>query len=285
MTSTELDLTTEYGKRLEKKMAKDVVQIESGMRFGAEAKYLSLTLSPRRFKQIELCHITDVQFGHKRCLLSRVKEYRDWILSEPNRFVFFGGDMIDAWVLNSPGQPHENTMDAQGQVYKFCEIWAPARHRILGYVGGNHERRGLKGFGDLGILIATILRIPYSAGQQLIDVHYGHHRPFKVHLWHGSGASRTMGAKAQMLHRFMQTGDSQLYLVGHLHAALMLFDWRTSRKEDKRDVEITKIAGAMSSSFLAYWANYAEVMGLSVSDVMMARTLLDPDGGWELTAR
>ena len=281
---TDLTLTSEYTKRLEKLMRPDVVRLRTGMQFGAESKYVSLTIPHRKFKQVELIHITDVQFGHLRCRLHRVKEYRDWILSKPNRFMLWGGDMIDAWVLNSPGQAHENLMDPQSQVYKFCELWAPARHRILGYVGGNHERRGLKGFGDLGILIATILRIPYSAGQQLIDIHYGYHEPFKVHLWHGTGASRTTGAKAMMLHRFMQTGDSQLYLVGHLHASIILHDWRTSRATN-RDVHLTKIAGAMSSSFLSYWGNYSEVAGMSVSDVMMARTLLDPDGGWELTAR
>jgi len=280
----DLSLTTEYSARLEKKMLPDVVEIKTGMQFGAESKYVSLALDAKKFKQVELLHVTDVQYGHKRCRVHRVREYRDWILAKPNRFMLWGGDMIDAWVLGAPGQAHENVMDPQGQVYKFCEMWAPARHRILGYVGGNHERRGLKGFGDLGALIATILRIPYSAGKQLIDIHYGFHEPFKICLWHGTGSARTMGAKAQMVHRSMQTGDSQLYLAGHLHSALILFDWRTSRAKNL-DVHIDKIAGAMSSSFLSHWGGYAEVAGMSVSDVMMARTLLDPDGGWEITAR
>jgi hypothetical protein len=246
---------------------------------------VSWKFSVEKFTSIELLHLTDLQFGHVECRLHRILEYRDWVLSKPNRFVLFGGDMIDASTVLSPGEPWENICGPQRQVYKFIELMAPLRARILGYVGGNHERRGMRTFGDLGILLATLLQVPYSSGQQLIDIHFGQHKPFKINLWHGGGASRTKGAKAQMLARFMETGDAQLYLVGHLHDLLLIGGWRNLRKRGVTDVHVEKIMGGMSTSFLSWWGTYAEVANLGVSDVAMLRTVLTPDGHWKVTIK
>ena len=256
-----------------------------GMIYGAEAKYVTWRFSPRGRESLEILHFTDVQFGHVECRVHRVKEYIQWILSEPNRYVLFGGDMIDAGHIFSPGQPWEQICEPQGQVYQFCELFAPLRPRILGYVGGNHERRTIKTFGDAGLLIASLLQIPYSSGKQFIDIHYGKHAPFKISLWHGGGAARTAGAKMQMLHRFMHEADSQVYLVGHLHDAMVKFDWRIVRKEGCNDIHMQKTCGVMSSSFLSHWGTYAEVAGLSPNDILMGRIVLEPSGKWEVTLR
>jgi len=257
-----------------------------GMSYGRENKYVTWKFSAEEHKTLELIHITDVQFGHVECKNDRIIEYRDWVLSKTNRFVLFGGDMIDASTILSPGSPWENICEPQSQVYKFCELWAPARHRILGSVGGNHERRGQKTFGDIGLLIAYLMKIPYSSGQQLIDIHYGEHKPFKVHLYHGRGAARTKGAKVMMLYQFMKDyPGSQLYLVGHLHDCFILPTVVWDRIPGKNDVKMHKAVGAMSSSFLNFWGTYAEVAGMSCNDVLMARTILEPSGKFEVTIR
>lgn len=280
--------TTRFLKDLQANLPHDVVKHTTGMHYGAEAKYVSVHFEPGQVKSLgtlELLHITDVQFGHVECNYERVIEYRDWVLSKPNRFMLWGGDMIDATNVLAPGSPWENLVDSQSQVYRFVETWAPARHRVLGFVGGNHERRGVRTFGDLGLILAVLLRIPYSSGKQFVDIHFGEHKPFKVSLWHGRGAARTAGAKMQMLHRFMNEGDSQLYLVGHLHDALTKFDWRLLRRPGQNNIQLKKIGGAMSSSFLSHFNTYAEVAGLTPSDVLMARTILESNGCWELTLR
>lgn len=232
------------------------------------------------------CMPSSVQFGHVECQVDRVKEYRDWVLAKPNRFVLFGGDMIDAASVLSPGQPWENICGPQSQVYQFCELMAPLRARILGYVGGNHERRGLKTFGDIGLMIAYLLKIPYSSGQQLIDIHFGKHRPFKTHLYHGRGAARTKGAKVMMLHHLMRDyPGSHLYLVGHLHDCFILPTVVWDRVPGQSRVKMQKVMGAMSSSFLSFWGTYAEVAGMTCNDVLMVRTILEPSGKFEATIR
>src|SRR5437899_1777109 len=192
--------------------------------------------------------------------------------------------MVDAGTKVSVGSPWEQLWEPQSQLYKFCELWAPARHRVLGYVGGNHERRTVLTFGDLGQSIATVLQIPYSAGQQLIDINFGEHKNFRISTWHGKGASTTPGAKLMMLDRFMQRGDSQLYLVGHLHSPIVQFIARPLRQDDG-SIKLIKVGGAMSSSFLDYWGTYAEVTNLPSTPLMMARAVLETNGHWELTLR
>lgn len=257
-----------------------------GMAYGRENKYVSWTFDPAEHSTIELLHITDTQYGHVECQVDRMVEYRDWVLSKPNRFVLFGGDMIDAANVLSPGQPWDNICGPQGQVYRFCELWAPARHRILGYVGGNHERRGLKTFGDIGLLIAYLMKIPYSCGRQLIDIRYGMHKALEVDLWHGKGASATDGAKVQMVSNYVKNHPgSDLYLTGHLHDCFVFQKFREKRLAERNNVKITKYYFGMSSSFLNTWGTYAEVAGMSITDVAMLRAVLEPDGHWEMTIR
>lgn len=255
-----------------------------------EVKYVEYDFNDTtRFKHapntIELTHLTDLQYGSKQFERERFLAHRDWILASPFRFVFLGGDLIDAATVLSVASPYDNTVEPIDQVDEVVELLEPlaAKGRLLGYVGGNHERRTIKTYGDCGRTIARELKVPYSRGVQLIDIHFGEHKPFKVSLWHGGGSARTKGAKTQMLHRFMQQADSQLYLVGHLHDVVMVFDWRQQRQGNR--IKLQKIAGVMSSSFMSYWNSYAEVSAMSPSDSMMARALIERKGGWEITLR
>lgn len=279
--------TLEALSELQESLPAYVIKPSLGMQYGMENKYVTWKFSDDRFANIELLHITDIQFGHVECQENRVIEYRDWVLSKPNRFVFFGGDMIDAATVLSPGDhPWDNICGPQGQVYKFCKLMAPLRPRILGYVGGNHERRTRKTFGDSGLLISYLLRIPYSSGQQLIDVYFGKHKPFPVHLWHGMGSSQTKGAKVMMAKHFADRyPGSRLYLVGHLHDCFLLPEIIWERVPDKNNVKMLKRFIGMSSSFLNFWGTYAEVAGLAANDVLMIRTILEPNGGAEATIR
>lgn len=255
-----------------------------------EVKYVEYNFADRkRFpktpEQVEITHLTDLQYGAKNFLKDKFKRHMDWLLSSPHRYVALGGDMIDAATILSVGSPFDNEMEPIEQVDGLVELLKPLKQegRLLGYVGGNHERRTIKTFGDCGRLIARELQVPYSRGVQLIDVRFGKHQPFKLSLWHGGGAARTKGAKAQMLHRFMSQADSHCYMVGHLHDSLVLFDWRQQRVGGK--IKLQKVAGVMSSSFLGYWNGYGEVAAMPPNEPLMARVILEEGGGWELTLR
>ncbi len=279
-----VDTTMSYFDQLA--MKPYAYKVETGMHYDEQVKYVSWDLPVKKLgTTIELLQITDVQFGHKGCRVERVIEYRDWVLAKPNRFMLWTGDNVDAYALWSPGSPFDQIANPQSQVFKFCELWAPARHRILGYVGGNHERRAIPGFGDLGVLIATLLRVPYSGGKQHVDIHYGAHQPFRISLWHGTGGARTKGTVAQMLARFMEQGDSQLYLVGHVHQPLLIPTWKEVRDVKNKIITLRKSIGAVGSSFMETYGTYAEVFGYASGDVLMANTRLESNGTWEVSLR
>lgn len=263
-------------------------KMKTGMILDRQVKYVSWDFNKVPLTgPLEVLHLTDLQYGHKYFRRNRFIEYRDWVLSSPNRYVVLGGDLPDAAHILSKGSPYENEGDPQSQIYRLVDDMAPLRGRILGYVGGNHERRGLKTFGDLGILIASLLRIPYSNGIQFVDINLGEHKPFKIALHHdgGSKSASTKGAIANVIYKFMQRGDSQLYLLGHLHQAMVIPDWREERDEKSRDIKLVKIFGAMSTSFLKTYGTYGEVAGFRPQDVMMARAIIEPNGKWEVTLR
>jgi len=271
-------------KELQRDFLPSPLRLISGMVHGPEIKYVTWEV-PLTYSHIEILHVTDLQFGHILCNVAQIEKYMAWILAEKYRFIVFGGDLIDAATVLSPGQPWENLCEPQGQIYKLIALLAPIRHRVLGYVGGNHERRGIKTFGDLGTLIASLLQVPYSSGQQFVNIRYGEHKRFTIFLWHGRGSARTPGAKLMMLYYAMKelAGDAQVTLVGHLHDAIL--KWSTYRKHEGNKIVDKKTVGAMSSSFLQYFGSYAEVSGLSPSDIIMARTELTPDGRWSVTVR
>lgn len=278
--------TSQFLARIWDRLPPDVHRLSSGMCIGEQSKYLRWDLTDTvKENTIELLQLTDVQFGHICCKYERVIEYRDWVLKKPNRFMLWTGDMIDAHAAWSPGTAYDQLGDPQAQVLRFVEAWAPARHRILGYVGGNHERRAIPGFGDLGVLIATLMRIPYSNGRQLIDVYFGKHAPFKISLWHGVGGARTKGTVAQILNRFMANGESNFYCMGHVHQPLFMPAWREERDPSRQVVKAVKCVGVVGSSFMNLFGSYGEIAGYGMGDVMMGLAELERDGGWEVRLR
>ena len=256
-----------------------------GMVINRQARYVTWDFTKMGFNTLELLHITDVQYGQKECDVERLHEYLSWVLAEPNRYVFLGGDLVDAGHRSSKGSPGEQIGDPQEEVWEFAKIVAPIRHRVLGYVGGNHERRGIETFGDLGRTIATLLKVPYSPGKQHIDINFGEHKPFKTSLYHGNGGGQTKGSVANMLYRQMSQGDSQLYLTGHLHQSLIIPESREYRDFSTRQMRNEKTIGGVSSTFLKHYGTYGEVAGFRAGLLMMCMATLEKSGHWQLTLR
>ena len=260
----------------------DVYHRHDGLVIRGEVKVVRWDL-PAKLKRLEILQITDMQWGHVCCLTKRVIEYRDWILKKPNRFMVWTGDNVDSAHMQSKGTTWENTGPPIDQVDEFCDIWACARHRVLGYVGGNHERRTLSTYGDLGLEISRRLDLPYSRGRQLINVNFGRwgadaqHPPFRITQWHGIGGARTMGTVAQNLYRFANDGESNLYLSGHHHKAMVIPFWK-ERPTANDSVGKIKTFAACGTSFLDNWGSYGEVAGYGPTDTLMPRAIVGLDG-------
>lgn len=249
-----------------------------------QAKCVTHDLTDLKLDELEILHLTDLQFGHRAFRLDKAIEYRDWLLKKPNRFCTWGGDMIDAAHCGSPGGPYDNLLRPDGQIFRFCEFAAPMVHRVLGFVGGNHERRGLLAGVDLGLLIASILRLPYSAGIQHLNVRFGtwQERPFRIYLWHGRGAARTMGAIVNMMLSVIGNDEADIYLSGHTHRPALIPGFRNLRRNGKMETE--KWYAVSGSSFLDFYSTYAETAGYGVSKLLMPLIYAKGDGTFRVVA-
>jgi len=268
---------------IQSQFKKPVLKTSTGMHIEGQTKFVVHQMPTfKRHTELEIIALSDVQYGHKNCRVDKLIEYRDWILEKPYRFCLFVGDMIDAWRVNSPGFGYDNLWKPESQVYKFCELMAPIQHRILGSVGGNHERRGLAGGVDLGTEIAEKLNLPYSAGGQMISLSYSDHQPFKIYLWHGTGASRTAGARVNMTLRALPNDEAQAYVSGHIHHAHVYPGWHARRNYKRMEMEYERYYVISAGHFLRFWGSYAEVAGMTHSGLIMPVLLLGTNGRYRV---
>jgi predicted phosphodiesterase len=238
---------------------------------------------PKEFDEIEIYQVTDVQYGTRTCDKSLFHNYRDFILARENRLALWTGDMVNLNTKISLGSTFEEEGDPQSVIWSFVEEAAPMAHRVLSYVGGNHERRTEATFGDAGITISTLLGIPYSPGKQHIDIEFGSWKNFKITQFHGATGGSTNSSVASSLTKLMQQGDSHLYTMGHLHTPQIVTDCREERNYQTRDINMVTVCAGMSSSFLDYYGSYGETRGFRAKATGFLRTIVRRDMTWEVT--
>ncbi len=282
----------EMAARIKRQFQKPAHGTSGGMLIDNQYKFLTHEWPERwaaKHPELDIIFLSDVQYGHNHCRVDKLVEYRDWILAEPNRYCIFGGDMIDAYRVGSPGPGYDNWCRPDSQVFRFCELMAPLRHRILGSVGGNHERRGLAGGVDLGKLISFILEIPYSEGAQMISLIYGNHKrgvgevhPFRIYAWHGSGAAGSPGGRVNMTLKPVPNDEAQMYFSGHIHHPHVWPNWRTRRDEAAQRMWHEKYYVVSASHFLTFWGTYAEPSGATYTGLMMPVAHVRADGSYRV---
>jgi hypothetical protein len=231
----------------------------------------------------------DEQLGHSTCDEVRVIKDIDWVEKNPQCLVFLLGDAIDSATKTSPGSIRENTQPPMRQGESYVELHKRIAKRIIGYVGGNHERRIDKALDEGGAGVRLIAKglssddhkIPYSGGLLLIDVVW---RGFlwTFTLFHGAGAAVTPGSKIQRMQRNMLLTDSMITLSGHLHE-----EAKTSRRYVKRshdgEIKIVKHVSLQCGTYLKYIGSYGEVGGMPPVGPDMIVIELMPDGKYKDT--
>jgi len=282
---------------IQKKFKKPPQETRWGMLIDGQTKWLTHKFPDsfsKKYDRLDMIFLSDIQFGHKQCRVDKVKEYLDWVLKEPNRFILLGGDMLDAYRVGSPGAGYDNWCRPDSQIYQFCELIAPVRHRVLACIGGNHERRGLAGGVDLGRLLSMLLEFPYSEGAQMLSIEYGKHRfpkdgyrngpehPFRVYCWHGTGAASSPGGRINMTLKATGNDEAQVFISGHIHHPHNWPDWRTKRDELRQQMWHEKYYVVSASHFLNFYATYAEVGGSRYSGLLMPVVHVYADGRYRV---
>ena len=231
----------------------------------------------------------DEQLGHVTCDEPRVIKDIDWIEKNPQCLVFLLGDCIDAATKTSPSSIRENNRSPLQQIEAYVDMHKRIANRVIGLVGGNHERRIDKALDEGGGAVRLLAKglsadthkVPYSSGLLMIDVHW---RGFvwTFTLFHGAGAAATPGSKIQRMQRNMLLTDSLITLSGHLHE-----EAKTSRRYERRmpdgTINIVKTVALQCGTYMKYVGSYGEIGGMGPVGPDMIVIELFPDGKYKDT--
>lgn len=95
-------------------------------------------------RTIKVYAIADVHIGARECDLDGFKRFLKRVESEDDSLVCLCGDILNFGTKDSLTNVYLETMPPHAQVELASELLSPIADKILGCVGGNHERRAVK---------------------------------------------------------------------------------------------------------------------------------------------
>jgi hypothetical protein len=210
-------------------------------------------------KDIKIYNLTDVHVGSKHHRLDLLKEHVRIIESDPNAFAFFGGDMFEFNHRDSVGDPSEQYLNPNEQVFESASIFSPIAHKILAYVGGNHDKgRGRRLGVDMAEMLSGLLKIPYFKVETVIDIEFKNNL-FTAILDHGRGSGRTINSILADAQRYRQysTYFVNWHLSGHVHRSFVLPEDMIC-KEVGSGLSFKRTYTVVGGSYMARTGTYAE---------------------------
>ena len=232
---------------------------------GSPQPYLMIQMPDKRWDKIKVVPLADVHYGAEASMVEKLREYVNWIASEPNIFCFLNGDMLE----NSHGDScrgvsiYEQDVRPRTQVEELAHILAPIAHKILWAHPGNHEDRSrIRDFDPLERL-CELLGIPYSYEPIYVDVLW-RGTPFSFHAKHGNTGSQTKGGKMNAAARPQQFQDHTMFTVmSHVHDGDVSRNTRICRDRVNFRLDFRKQFVIITPSFFRYFGSYASKHGLS----------------------
>ena len=95
--------------------------------------------APADMSEIEIYAIHDLHYGNRQFNLDKWKKLKEEILSEPNRFCVFVGDMMEMAIPNSKSDMFYQTVPPDAQKEWISYEMGELKDRIIAVVSGNHE--------------------------------------------------------------------------------------------------------------------------------------------------
>lgn len=123
-------------------------------------------------RTIRLYPIGDTHIGAKESDLDGINKFVESIKSDDDAYVLILGDILNNGLRSAscPTNPYEETMPPSAQIDYAVRLFQPIADKILGCVGGNHERRSIKEVG-LDPLYAVCSMLRRKDGSTLQDIY------------------------------------------------------------------------------------------------------------------
>lgn len=243
-----------------------------------------------------LYHLTDVHLLSAACATSQFEDFLKRIVDDPIAKVVGTGDYIEGIdykdIRFSP-QEFPVTVRvcdlADYGTYSFDLLYKylqPIAHKILGLGFGNHEEVLLRrtnswhlwdqlvaklGCANLGY--ASFLDLIYRVGKA--------DHIFRVTTHHGAGWPQKVGGVATRVKDFMDTFETDIFLMGHLHQRLVYHSTILGASPDLTRLCATERLGIVGASYLRTYAKgvstYAEKRGYKTAPIGNPCVLIQPE--------
>lgn len=217
------------------------------------------------FEEVIVFPLSDLHIGSVEYDAKLFSRYIKHILSEPNRFCFLNGDLIDNALKSSCSDTYKATMGPREQILEAVITLKPLveADRLWGILGGNHENRTDKESGiSPAETIADKLGVPYFGTQVLFKIRFGKNKHsrnayYTIYSTHGIGGGRLKGGKINAMDRMKNIVIADCYCMGHTHSQIVTAS-TVYIPDQKRDIINAKdMYFVNSGSFLDRGEGYA----------------------------
>jgi hypothetical protein len=164
-------------------------------------------------------HVGDSNFNYKKFI-----GYRDWIITTPNAFTIWNGDLGNIALKDSKSDVYLDVLNPAQQLERLEELLKPLAPLTLSATDGNHEWRIKRSCGlDITQMLCRNLGVPYNGSEAFLKLSFGskpkNGKPVVYVLYHTHGFSngRTKGAKVNGLDALTKIVEADVYVGSHVH--------------------------------------------------------------------
>lgn len=239
---------------------------------------------PKSIDELKIEIFSDLHIGSPKCDLDLINSRIERVKNDPNTYCILLGDIINNSTKTSVGDVYSEPFSPMTQITTAIELFRPIKHKIIGCVSGNHERRSYKQDGiDLIYFMCSELNIAdkYSYSSLLLFIRFGTHNRYynrkmcyTLFMTHGDGqGGRMIGGKANGLQRRGQIVDADIVVTGHTHTPFTFRNVMYSVNYQNSSIREREQVFVNASATLKY-EEYAELYGMSPSSVISPRIVL-----------
>lgn len=177
---------------------------------------------PKEFDTVELYPVHDLHYGNECFNLAKWNRLHDLILSEPNRYVVWVGDLLENAIPGSRSSTLTQQYSPQEQKEYITALFKEFKHRTIAILDGNHELNRSTRMAGLYPLYdcACIASIPerYRTAFAVLDIGVGnrsHHANGVQSRYIGFATHRAKSLKSFASCDALEGFD--FFLTGHDH--------------------------------------------------------------------
>ena len=211
-----------------------------------------IVIDRAEFDDVEIYPIHDLHYGNECFDAHRWNELATMILSKPNRFVVFVGDLMETAIPNSKSDMFTQTATPKEQQEFVESVFHQFADRTLAIVDGNHEQRAARQCGLFPLYSAAcIARLDekYRSAYAVLDFGFGDV---------GGRISRAVGFichKAKELKNFCSVDALEGFdflFCGHDHEPHDHARGHLVYDRQRRELKLKSVEQLNSGSFLSY---------------------------------